>query len=106
MLWPLLAPYSAGVHVWAVGGAGVMTLAMMTRATLGHTARALVATPGMRFAYLCVTVAALARFAMAEAPALAALLMVVAAAAWVLAFAAFLLVFAPILIGNGGPARQ
>ncbi len=105
-LWPALISYSAGVHVWAVGAVGVMTLAMMTRAILGHTGRALVATPGMRVAYLCLIVAALARFAMAEAPALATPLMVVAAAAWVLAFAAFLLVFGPILIGNGGPARR
>ena len=34
-------PYAVGVHVWAVGGVGVMTLAMMTRATLGHSGRAL-----------------------------------------------------------------
>ena len=105
-LWPALVSYPAGVHVWAVGAVGLMTLAMMTRATLGHTGRALVATPGMRFAYLCVIAAAFARLAMSEAPALTMPLMVVAAAAWILAFAAFLLVLGPILIGNGGPARR
>jgi uncharacterized protein involved in response to NO len=32
---------SAGLHVWTAGAAGAMTLAIMTRATLGHTGRPL-----------------------------------------------------------------
>ena len=34
---------SAGLHAWMVGAAGMMTLAVMTRATLGHTGHELVA---------------------------------------------------------------
>jgi uncharacterized protein involved in response to NO len=30
---------SAGLHAWMIGAAGMMTLAVMTRATLGHTGR-------------------------------------------------------------------
>ena len=36
-----LAVPSAGLHAWMVGAAGMMTLAVMTRATLGHTGREL-----------------------------------------------------------------
>ncbi len=94
-LWPSRIPYAAGVHVWAVGAIGVMTLAMMTRATLGHSGRALVASKGMQFAYLCVVAALIARVAMALAPEFAMPLLIVASGAWILAFAAFLAVYGP-----------
>ena len=35
-----LVAASAGIHAWMVGAAGIMTLAVMTRATLGHTGQA------------------------------------------------------------------
>ena len=97
-LWPSQAPYAAGVHVWAVGAIGVMTLAMMTRATLGHTGRALVASNATRVAYVLIISAMLARLAMALLPALALPLMHLAACAWILAFAAFLFAYAPMLV--------
>ena len=103
-LWPSAVPYAAGVHVWAVGAVGVMTLAMMTRATLGHCGRALVASRGTQFAYLCVVAALLARLAAAFLPAVALPLMDVAAAAWLLAFATFLIVYGPMLTRRNGPA--
>ncbi len=103
-LWPDAVPYAAGVHVWAVGAVGVMTLAMMTRATLGHSGRALVASRGMQFAYACVVAALLARVAMAFLPTFALPLMDVAAAAWLLAFATFLIVYGSMLTRRGGPA--
>ena len=37
-----------GTHAWTVGAAGTMTLAVMTRASLGHTGNALVASPVRR----------------------------------------------------------
>ena len=39
-LTPAVA-FSAGLHAWAVGAVGVMTLAVMTRASLGHTGQVL-----------------------------------------------------------------
>jgi uncharacterized protein involved in response to NO len=103
-LWPARIPYAVGVHVWAIGAVGVMTLAMMTRATLGHSGRALIASKTTVFAYLCVVAALAARLAMAFWPDAALPLMHVAACAWVLAFAAFLLAYAPMLIRRRGPA--
>ena len=89
VLAPSLVPYGAGVHVWAVGAIGVMTLAMMTRATLGHTGRALAASPGTQFAYACVLPAVVSRLAMAMLPEYGLVLMNVAASFWILAFAGF-----------------
>ena len=34
-------PASAGIHAWTAGAIGLMTLAVMTRATLGHTGQPL-----------------------------------------------------------------
>ena len=102
-LWPAEFPYAAGVHVWAIGAVGVMTLAMMTRATLGHTGHALVASRTTVFAYLCVAAALIARLAMAFLPGHASPLMPIAAGAWVLGFAAFLLAYGPMLIRRSGP---
>ena len=103
-LWPAKVPYAVGVHVWAIGAAGVMTLAMMTRATLGHSGKALIASRSTVFAYFCIFVALIARLAMAFYPDAAPPLLHVAACAWVLAFAAFLLAYAPMLIRRSGPA--
>ena len=38
-----LVPAGAGIHAWMAGAAGIMTLAVMTRATLGHTGQELTA---------------------------------------------------------------
>ena len=38
-----LVPPGAGVHAWMAGAAGIMTLAVMSRATLGHTGQRLTA---------------------------------------------------------------
>src|SRR5262249_30759783 len=37
ILWPGAIPPSAGIHAWTAGAIGMMTLAVMTRASLGHT---------------------------------------------------------------------
>ncbi len=104
-LLPNAFPNDAAVHTWAIGGAGMMTLAMMTRATLGHCGHALVASRGTQFAYLCVLVALVARVAMAFIPEFTEPLLSIAAAAWILAFAAFLAVYGPILARRNGPPR-
>jgi uncharacterized protein involved in response to NO len=52
---------SAGIHAWMAGAAGLMTLAVMTRATLGHTGQPLTASVGTQLLYASVAVAAIAR---------------------------------------------
>src|SRR5450759_1125773 len=51
-----LAAPSAGVHAWTVGAAGTMTLAVMTRASLGHTGKALTASAVTQAIYAAIVV--------------------------------------------------
>ena len=100
-LAPNRGPEAAGIHIWAIGGIGGMTLAMMTRATLGHTGRALAASPGTVAVYVLVAVALAARIAMALWPQETTALLTLAAAAWCLAFAGFIAIYGPMLAREG-----
>jgi uncharacterized protein involved in response to NO len=86
-------PLSAGLHAWAVGAVGVMTLAVMTRASLGHTGQALHAGKGTLAIYAAVLLAGLARVFAALAPQWSFVLLHVAAFAWAAAFLGFALVY-------------
>jgi uncharacterized protein involved in response to NO len=90
---------SAAFHAWTVGAAGTMTLAVMTRASLGHTGRALKASQATVLIYCAVLVAALSRICAAIEPSYGPVLLPVAAVAWVCAFAGFGIVYLPILGG-------
>jgi len=98
ILWPSIWPISAGLHAWMAGAAGLMTLAVMTRASLGHTGNTLVASIPTQLIYLSALIAALARIAAAFAPSSA--LLHTAAAAWVLAFGGFAAIYGPLLVGR------
>jgi uncharacterized protein involved in response to NO len=98
IVWPVYVPASAGLHAWTAGAAGLMTLAVMTRASLGHTGQDLVASLSTQVIYLCALVAALARILAAFEPSL--LLFHVAAIAWVAAFAGFAMIYGPVLLGR------
>jgi uncharacterized protein involved in response to NO len=88
---------SAGLHAWMVGAAGTMTLAVMTRASLGHTGRELVASPGTQVIYASIVFAACARVAGALFPSWTLVLLHIAALAWVIAFGGFAVLYGPIL---------
>jgi uncharacterized protein involved in response to NO len=98
ILWPAEWPASAGLHAWMVGAIGLMTLAVMTRASLGHTGQELRAAAPTQVVYFCALVAALARIIAAFEPSNAVLH--AAAFAWVLAFGGFALIFGPLLLGR------
>jgi uncharacterized protein involved in response to NO len=93
-----LVPPSAGVHAWMAGAAGIMTLAVMTRATLGHTGHALTASAGTQAIYAAIVIAAIARICAVIHTAQSDLLLHVAAAAWVIAFLGFALAYGPLLL--------
>lgn len=61
LLWGGPVSLIAAQHLWMVGGIGVMTLAIMTRATLGHTGHSLAAGWGTAVLYLSVFASALFR---------------------------------------------
>jgi uncharacterized protein involved in response to NO len=95
----LLLP-SAGIHAWMVGAGGTMTLAVMTRATLGHTGQALTASAATQGIYLAIVVAALARICAVIHPAASDGFLHVAAFAWAAAFFGFAIAFGPLLLGS------
>ena len=97
-VWPLAIPASAGIHAWTAGAMGVMTLAVMTRATLGHTGLPLAASLATQVIYALVVIGVLVRIAAAFDG--SAALMHAAAAAWECAFIGFVIVYGPLLIGR------
>jgi len=98
----ILAPghfgMAAAQHLWMGGAAGLMTLAVMTRATLGHTGQGLTAGPGTSGIYAALVLAVLARLAAGIWPEQAHLLHMVAGAAWTLAFAGCALLYGRLLL--------
>ena len=88
---------SAGVHAWTAGAFGIMTLAVMSRASLGHTSRALVASPALQAVYAVAFAAALTRICAVLHPEWSEALLPIAAFAWSAAFLGFASLYAPIL---------
>ncbi len=95
-----LVPASAGLHAWMAGAAGVMTLAVMTRASLGHTNRPLSASLSTQGIYVAVVVAALARICAVISPDWSGQLLHTASFAWALAFLGFAVCFGPALLAE------
>jgi uncharacterized protein involved in response to NO len=93
-----IATASAGVHAWAAGAAGLMTLAVMTRASLGHTGQTLVASTETQIIYALAVVAAFARIGAAINPAWNEPLIWTSGLAWAAAFTGFAVVYGPALL--------
>jgi uncharacterized protein involved in response to NO len=94
-----LAPESAGVHAWAIGAIGGMTIAVMSRAALGHTGRALIASPAVQAVYALLFGAAIARICAALAPEHGVAALHVAAFAWIAAFLGFAIAYWRVFTG-------
>jgi uncharacterized protein involved in response to NO len=92
-----VVPSSASLHAWMVGAVGLMTLAVMTRASLGHTGRELTAGAATQIIYAAIVVAALARVAAAIFPERAFELLHLATLTWVAGFGGFAALYGPIL---------
>ena len=80
---------SAALHALTVGAIGTMTLAVMTRASLGHSGRPLVADGATRTIYALVSAAAVLRVLSAFSGAHLALVTSLSGLAWSAAFATF-----------------
>lgn len=98
ILWPDLLPTAAAQHLWMAGAIGLMTLAVMTRASLGHTGQALTAGPATVAIYAALITATLSRFAAGVLPSADGWLLPLAGVAWILAFAGFALAYGPALL--------
>ncbi|RUU68338.1 NnrS family protein, partial [Mesorhizobium sp. M2C.T.Ca.TU.009.01.2.1] len=96
VLAPGRIPAVAGIHAFAVGAIACMTLAVMARATLGHTGRELRASAGTCAVFVAIIVAAILRVAAGLAPAMA-ILLDLSAAFWAAAFIGYAVLFGGML---------
>jgi uncharacterized protein involved in response to NO len=92
----------AALHALTVGAIGTMTLAVMTRASLGHTGRALTADAATVAIYVLVTLAALMRVLSPLAGPHAVLVTSFAGLAWTAAFATFAFHYGRMLVRASG----
>lgn len=88
-------PATAGIHAWTAGAIGLMTLAVMTRASLGHTGHPLRAGLATQAIYFAVLLSALMRISAAFAG--STVLLELAGFAWIAGFALFVVIYGPLL---------
>jgi uncharacterized protein involved in response to NO len=91
-------PRSAAIHALTAGAIGTMTLAVMTRATRGHTGRELAADIATDLIFVLVTLAAVTRVAAAFWTGSMMPLIVASAVLWVGAFLIFVTAYGPMLL--------
>jgi uncharacterized protein involved in response to NO len=91
-------PLSAAIHALTAGAAATMILAVMTRATLGHTGRLLVADRVTVLTYAFISLAAAARLSAAFSAGWTLPLLVASACFWIAAFGLFILRYGPFLL--------
>ena len=91
-------PKEDAVHALTTGAVGVMTLAVMTRASLGHTGRPRHAGPMTVFIYVLVTLGAILRIFGPTTDLPATLVLGLAAVGWSGAYVLFVLVYGPFLL--------
>lgn len=98
LLGPAVPP-SAAIHAFTVGAMSTMVLGVMTRATRGHTGRALNADRATAAIYLLIFIASVTRVLAACLTDLSVRLLSVSAALWIASFALFVLRYAAMLVG-------
>jgi uncharacterized protein involved in response to NO len=100
-LYPSVVPASVGIHAWTAGAIGLMTLAVMSRASLGHTGQPLSAGGGTQAVYLLALLSALLRMLAGFDGSM--VLMEAAGIAWAAAFGGFVLLYGPLLVRGRKP---
>jgi uncharacterized protein involved in response to NO len=101
-------PATAGLHALTIGAIGSMTLAVMTRATLGHAGRGLAADRSTTAIYLAIAAAAALRIASSVAVGAYLPLLWSSAVLWIVAFGIFVIVYGRIHLSSpsADPAPQ
>lgn len=89
---------TTAIHAFTVGAMGIMILAVMTRASLGHTKRELTAGSGTLTVYILVLVAAVARVIAPFLETGYAAALDLAGGAWIAAFALFVALYLPLYV--------
>lgn len=89
---------TAAQHLWMAGALGVMTLAVMTRASLGHSGRALVSDPVTVVIYGAILISVVMRWVAGNWPDQQTLLHGISGSAWIIAFGGFVLSYGAMMI--------
>jgi uncharacterized protein involved in response to NO len=90
-------PIASALHALSIGAIGTMILAVMTRVSLGHTGRPLIARRPTVIIFLLVNVAALARVVASWSAIATTTLVVLAGLCWIAAFGLFEIRYSPVL---------
>ena len=98
ILLPEAFGMAAAQHLWMAGAIGLMTLAVMTRATLGHTGQALTARRGTVLIYGALVASVLFRLAAGLWSGLSTPLLTLASLSWILAFGGFAVGYGALLL--------
>lgn len=98
IVMPAIVPSAAGIHALTAGAFGVMTLAVMTRATRGHTGQPLTADRATQAIYALVTLGAALRVVSPFFAQHYVVLLIASGLVWSLAFATFAIVYGPLLL--------
>ncbi len=100
IMLPDAVPHSSAMHALTAGAVGTMTLAVMTRASLGHTGRAIVADRSVVAMYAMVSAGAALRVAAPFAGDWYTHVLTCGGLLWAGAFLLFAIRYAPILWGR------
>jgi len=103
LVWPEL-PQTGALHALTAGAIGTMTLAVMSRASMGHSGRELTAGPGLTASFVLVSLAAALRILSPLFLSAYIAMLEGAAVAWVAAFALYLIVCWPLWWTRKTPA--
>jgi len=90
-------PYTSSYHALTVGAFSTMILAVMTRASLGHTGRTIKATLGTTTIFIFITIAAILRVYEPFINESGSLILSLSGIFWTLSFALFIFIYFPIL---------
>jgi uncharacterized protein involved in response to NO len=102
---PELVPPSSAIHALTAGAVGTMTLAVMTRATRGHTGRSIVADRATIAIYLLVTLGAALRTAAPYFDDGYVMVLSAGGVLWSAAFALFVIAYGPMLVRRRADAQ-
>ncbi|MCT8160168.1 NnrS family protein [Pseudoruegeria sp. SHC-113] len=91
-------PTGTALHIWTAGAVTLMTVAVMTRATLGHTGHALHAGKATVALYACLLGAMAARLVAGLGLGDAHLLYSLSGVLWIAGFGGFLMLYGPMLL--------
>jgi uncharacterized protein involved in response to NO len=100
-----IVSFSSALHIITLGTIGTMILSMMSRVSLGHTARALQSNAWVNLSFATLLIASLLRFIfpLFSLPVLGYLL---AGVGWTLGFGIFLVYYTPILMKARSDGRS